>query len=276
MPRSDDQSTASAKNEIRYTADFVWSESPTEDLSVPGEKTVSLSACPSGVKGDQPEYWIYISGKGTAEAVRVEGGTCKGDGRAGTLEFTTTHAHPSGDPLGSASDGLQEASIAASFQPANPTAPAQAGRVMVTPGTELRLYARVSIRALNQVVDFSGAIFECYMAMAQYVRLRWGPQALQSLQQHHSSESARTSHGGREHEADDRNQCAVDADHQCLSAGTRQTTAPSERMCRSTTIRLSCSMGWIVPRAASVAIPISAVPMSRRPVLSTSVPPWAG
>jgi hypothetical protein len=164
VPGSDGPSTASAKNGIRYTADFVWSESPTEDLSTPGEKTVNLSACPSGVKGDQPEYWIYISGKGTAEAVKVEGGTCKGDGRAGTLQFTTAHAHAAGYAIGSASDGLQEASIAASFQPANPTAPAQGGRVMVTPGTELRLYARVSIRASYQVVDFSGAIFECYMA----------------------------------------------------------------------------------------------------------------
>lgn len=149
--------------QVRYTSEFVWSQTPATDLSAPGQRTVSLSSCPGGVKGDQPEYWVYISGKGAPEAVKVEGGTCKGDHRPGTLQFTTAHAHPAGYTIGSASDGLQEASIAAAAQPGNPPAPAQGGRIIVPPGSELRVHAKVSIRATSQVIDFSGSIFECYV-----------------------------------------------------------------------------------------------------------------
>src|SRR5215831_799470 len=148
---------------VRYTSDFAWRVPFTEDLSAPGAKTITLPACPAGVQGDQPEYWVYISGKGEAEAVKVQGGTCKGDGGPGTLTFATTRPHPAGDSIGSASDGLQEASIASTFRPSNPTGLVQSGRVMVSPGTELKLHARVSIRAAYQVVDFSGSVFECYM-----------------------------------------------------------------------------------------------------------------
>jgi len=154
---------AAQNHAVRYTADFAWRVPFTEDLSAAGVNAVTLSACPAGVRGDQPEYWVYISGKGEGEAVKVQGGTCKGDGRPGTLSFTTTRQHPAGNSIGSASDGLQEASIAAAFKPSNPSAPVQSGRVMVSPGTELKLYARVSIRAAYQVVDFSGSVFECYM-----------------------------------------------------------------------------------------------------------------
>jgi hypothetical protein len=158
------QSVSTEQNHaIRYTSDFAWRVRFTEDLSAPGAKAVTLPACPAGVHGDQSEYWVYISGKGEAEAVKVQGGTCKGDGRPGTLTVMTTRPHPAGDSIGSASDGLQEASIAAAFKPSNPTIPAQSGRVMVSPGTELKLYAKVSIRAAYQVVDFSGSVFECYM-----------------------------------------------------------------------------------------------------------------
>jgi hypothetical protein len=155
--------TISGVGQVRYTRDFVWSESPSEDLSAPGKKNVTLSRCPAGVKADEPEYWIYIAGTGTPEAVKVAGGTCKADERSGTLQFVTVHSHPPGYTIGSASDGLQEASIAVAFQPSNPNLPAQAGHVIVSPGTELRLRARVSIRASSQVVDFSGSIFDCYL-----------------------------------------------------------------------------------------------------------------
>ena len=147
---------------VKYASDFNWTQSPSTDLSVAGAKTVSLASCPVGVSGSEPEYWMYIAGTGTAEAVRVTGGTCASNGAAGTLMFTTGNGHSAGYTVGSASGGLQEASIAARFTPSNPSGTSQAGKVIASPG-EMKFYARVSIRASNQTIDFSGSIFECWM-----------------------------------------------------------------------------------------------------------------
>jgi hypothetical protein len=147
-----------AKNATNYN----WSVNPTEDLAQPGAKTVSLSSCPAGVKGNEPEYWIYVSGRGTAEAVKVTGGTCAGNEQAGTLQFTTKNPQPAGYSVGTASSGLQEALVAARFtsgtQPSSPLS----SNVIVGAG-EFNVYARVSIRASNITVDFSGSIVDCLM-----------------------------------------------------------------------------------------------------------------
>jgi hypothetical protein len=148
---------------IKYAVDFSWSQSPSADLSTPGAKTVTLSTCPAGVKASEPQYYVYISGTGTFEAAQVTGGTCAGNGASGTLQFTTVNAHPAGYTVSSASGGLQEALIAARYVPTNPTGTSQAGKVIVPPG-EFKVYARVSIRASNMTVDFSGAIVECQVA----------------------------------------------------------------------------------------------------------------
>src|SRR5581483_6347610 len=147
---------------LKYASDFAWTQSPSSDLTTPGAKTVNLTSCPAGVKGSESQYFVYIAGTGTAEATRVTGGTCNGDGLAGTLQFTTVNAHTAGYTLGSASSGLQEALVAARIVPTNPTGTSQAGKVIVPPG-EFRAYARISIRASNITVDFSGSIIECYM-----------------------------------------------------------------------------------------------------------------
>ncbi len=149
-------------NSIKYVNDHVWTVGSTSDLSSPGPKTVALSACAPGVRGDEPDYFVYVGGAGSGEAVKVNGGSCKGDGKAGTLQFTTATAHPNGYRLSSASDGLQEALIAARITPGNPPGLAQSGKVVVAPG-EYKLRARVSLRASNQTIDFSGSIVECYM-----------------------------------------------------------------------------------------------------------------
>src|SRR5882672_6957048 len=146
---------------IKYVNDHAWSTSSTTDLTAPGRMTVTLLACPPGVKGEEAEYWIYISGTGTPEAVKITGGSCNGDGKAGSLQFTTTHPHRAGYQLSSASDGLQEDLIAGRFTPTNPAGIAQSGRIVVAPG-EYRLRARVSVRASNQTIDLSGSIVECY------------------------------------------------------------------------------------------------------------------
>jgi hypothetical protein len=147
---------------IKYSSDFNWSLTPKDDLTQPGAKTVTLSACPAGVRGNEPEFWVYVSGHGAAEAVKVTGGTCAGDGAVGTLQFVTANSHPAGYTVGSASSGLQEALIAARFAPANPVGLSQSGKVIIPPG-EFDAHARVSIRASNITVDFSGSIVDCWM-----------------------------------------------------------------------------------------------------------------
>lgn len=147
---------------IKYASDFAWSQTNSGDLSTAGAKTLTLASCPVGVSGAEPQYYIYISGTGTAEAVLVTGGTCAGNSQSGTLRFTNANPHAAGYNIGSASGGLQEALVAARFTPTNPTGSSQSGRVIVPPG-ELKAYARVSIRASNITVDFSGSIVECWM-----------------------------------------------------------------------------------------------------------------
>lgn len=67
-----------------------------------------------------------------------------------------------GEAISSASGGLQEALIAARFTPTNPNGASQSGKVIVPPG-QYKAFARVSIRASNISVDFSGSIVECWM-----------------------------------------------------------------------------------------------------------------
>ncbi len=146
---------------VKYSSDFNWSQTPAADLTAAGAKTVNLTACPLGVTGTESQYYVYIAGTGTAEAVLVTGGTCAGNGQPGSLQFTTVNAHAAGYTLGSASSGLQEALIGARFSP--DAIGMQSGRVVVTPGSELYLYARVSIRSGNMTVDFSGSLVRCLM-----------------------------------------------------------------------------------------------------------------
>lgn len=150
-----------ASNVVRSAVDMNWRQSPASVLSSPGKNAVTLNPCPPGVLGTEPWYYVYISGSGTPEAVRVTGGTCKGDSRPGTLEFTTANSHAGGYVIGSASGGLQEASIAARFTPTNPTGTSQEGRVVIPPG-EYDIFAPVTFRASGQTIDFGGSVLNCY------------------------------------------------------------------------------------------------------------------
>jgi hypothetical protein len=146
---------------VKYGPDFSWSQTPATDLSTAGAKTVSLASCPAGVTGAEPQYYVYIAGTGTPEAVLVTGGTCPGNGSAGTLQFTTVNAHTAGYTVGSATGGVQESLIAARFTP--DASGSQGGKVIVTPGGTINLYARLSIRSGNITVDFSGSLVNCLM-----------------------------------------------------------------------------------------------------------------
>jgi len=118
---------------IKNASDFMWSVLPGEDLGLPGVHKLNIS-CAAGVRSAEPAYYILISGMGTAEAVKVTGGTCAANGSSGTLEFKTRYGHPSGYRVGSASGGLQEALVAARFTPSNPDGAPQSGHVVVPPG----------------------------------------------------------------------------------------------------------------------------------------------
>ncbi len=150
-----------AANVVRSAIDTNWHQMPGSSLITSGKKLVTLNPCPLGVVAAEPWYYVYLSGTGTPEAVLVTGGTCKGDGHPGTLEFTTANSHPSGYVISSASSGIQEASIAARFTPSNPKGLTQSGRVVIPPG-EYEVFAPISIRASSQTIDFAGSVLDCY------------------------------------------------------------------------------------------------------------------
>jgi len=152
-----------AANTVKSATDFNWRQSPSSVSVSPAKVSVTLDPCPPAVLAHEAWYYVYISDAGSSEAVRVTGGSCKGDGRRGTLEFTTSKPHFAGYSIGSASSGIQEASIAARYTPTNPTGITQSGKVVIPPG-EYDVFAPVSIRASGQSVDFTGAIVNCYTA----------------------------------------------------------------------------------------------------------------
>ena len=133
-----------------------------DDLSTPGLKVVHLGRCAPGVNGTNRYYWIYISGRGTQEAVLVTGGSCAGDGRPGTLNFATLHGHPAGYTVASATGGIQEASVAAAVSNIGGKNQIyqQGGYVRVGPG-QFQLYAPLTILVPYQTIDFSGSSVVC-------------------------------------------------------------------------------------------------------------------
>jgi len=147
---------------LKPSTDFAWTQLPVTDLSAAGAKTVSLSTCPAGVVGSETFYYVYISGTGKAEAVKVTGGTCAGEGKPGTLSFTTANPHPSGYTISSATAGIQEASIAAKIDivSGNNYHYLRDGYVRV-PGGVHQLYAPLDFVANEQTIDFSGAVLKC-------------------------------------------------------------------------------------------------------------------
>jgi hypothetical protein len=72
---------------VKYSPDFNWSQSPSTSLNTPGAKTASLAACVAGVLASESQYYVYVAGTGTAEAVLVTGGTCAGNGQPGRVKL---------------------------------------------------------------------------------------------------------------------------------------------------------------------------------------------
>jgi hypothetical protein len=111
----------------------------------------------------EPYYYIYVAGTGTPEAALVTGGTCAGNGATGTLMFTTLNGHSPGYTIGSASSGLQESSIAARFAI---YAGYYQGATVYAPAGEFAIHARVSFRSNGQTINFTHAVFDCYVSDA--------------------------------------------------------------------------------------------------------------
>jgi hypothetical protein len=147
---------------IKYASDFKWIAAPSENLSSPGHKVVPLSHCEGGVLGSEKYYYVFIAGTGTPEAVLVTGGSCAGDGKPGTLMFTTANPHPAGYSINSATSGIQEASIAArvSHIGGKNYVYQQGGFVRVGPG-QFQLHAPLTLMTNHQTIDFTGSSLVC-------------------------------------------------------------------------------------------------------------------
>ena len=155
-------SAGSAYQVTKYAVDFQFSATSTTDLLTAGAKTVTLSACAPGVRGDDADYWVYVAGTGTAEAVKVTGGTCVGDGNPGTLQFTTVNAHGAGYTISSASAGIAEASIAARYRPRG--VGLLSGGWIVAPTGDISIYGQLTIKSIGQTIEFNGGTQACYSA----------------------------------------------------------------------------------------------------------------
>jgi len=155
-------SAGSAYQTTRFAADFQFSATPTADLTSPGAKTVTLTSCPGGVRGDDTDYWVYVSGTGIAEAVKVTGGTCVGDGNLGTLQFTTVNAHATGYTITSASSGIAEASIASRYRPKG--VGGLTGTWIVAPTGDISIFGQLTIKSIGQTVQFNGGTQACFSA----------------------------------------------------------------------------------------------------------------
>ncbi len=158
---------------VKFSKDYQWSQTPSDDLSIPGAVTVHLSSCPPGVYGAWPgssffsslasgansRYFIRVGNVGTPEDVKVTNGTCAGDGNPGTLQFTTVNAHATGYTLSSSTLGIQEASIAAGTTiVSNGFSYKQQGGVVIIESGDHVITAPLTFLASGQTVIFYGSV----------------------------------------------------------------------------------------------------------------------
>ncbi len=150
---------------IRYVAPGDnWSQNPSGSLST-GTNTVTLNPCPRGLTVGVVEAtfyaYVYISGVGTPEAVLITSTTCtQAGGSSGTITFTAANSHSSGYTIGSASQGVQEAILAASYPPISYN---QLGAVVISPG-QYTWQARVTVPTPYTQLDFAGSYVTCTMS----------------------------------------------------------------------------------------------------------------
>jgi hypothetical protein len=141
-----------------------WLQNPSGSLST-GTNTVTLNPCPrglvAGVVGANFYAYVFISGTGTPEAVLITSSTCtQSGGSSGTITFTAANSHSSGYAIGSASQGVQETILAASYPSPSYN---QLGAVVIPPG-QYTWQARVTVPTPYTELDFAGSYVTCTMA----------------------------------------------------------------------------------------------------------------
>jgi hypothetical protein len=99
-------------------------QSPAGALVV-GANSIVMSPVPKGVNGADVDHYLYVSGTGTAEAVKIIGGSAVAGAPSGNLIIQCAGAHPAGWQISSASSGIAEAYSAIA---------ATGGTILVPPG----------------------------------------------------------------------------------------------------------------------------------------------
>ena len=168
--------TAAATHNIRYSTDFVWAQTGSPSnfpaLTANTPATVTLTPCPAGIDttanpnlGDTlGAYSVYISGTGTAEPVRVSGGTCTPGAGSGTIQFTPLFNHTTGYTVGTATAGIQEAINDGCGFSATVSGNGNCNIVLPPNGTgagAYTIYATIFWHANNSVLTGKGATLSC-------------------------------------------------------------------------------------------------------------------
>jgi hypothetical protein len=167
---------------IRYvTAADSWTASPSGSLIGGTPATVTLTPCPLGIDtSGSGEYYVYISGQGTPEAVTLTGGTCTSGAASGTVVFTPRNTHAATYLLSSASSGIQEAiNDGCGIQPGLGNLRNANARIVTPPGSNLSIYGSVFVHCNNAELDFRGTTITTYtrdraMVLGDLTSLAWG------------------------------------------------------------------------------------------------------
>ncbi|HYM76914.1 MAG TPA: hypothetical protein VE377_13130 [Candidatus Dormibacteraeota bacterium] len=157
-------STNNLANARYVTPSWNWGQSPADNLGVAGNNTIHLSPCPLGLDTSNSataQYYVYISGTGTAEAAPVTGGSCPAGG-SGTITVTTAYTHTLGYTVGSANSGIQEAiNDAGAWHATITLLPASASG---TPN--YTVYAPVFLNSRKALLSGYGALVQCFTRTA--------------------------------------------------------------------------------------------------------------
>jgi hypothetical protein len=142
-------------------SEYDWSQTSASwpALTAGQLASITLSPCPRGVVADDVDQYVSLNDGPNEEAVMlaswVRAGTCTSGQPSGTISFYPSRNHAAGTyTIKSASGGLQEALNASRITFAGTP---RGGTVRVPSGTQLDIYAKVSVHGWNETLDLSGS-----------------------------------------------------------------------------------------------------------------------
>jgi hypothetical protein len=96
---------------VLNAADYNFTtQTPGGSLTSGISNTITLAPVPPGVNASDTDHWLYITGGvGTAEAVKITGGTAVAGAVSGTIIFTPANNHSGAWTIQSATAGISEA-----------------------------------------------------------------------------------------------------------------------------------------------------------------------